>query len=246
MKPLDNATHKIKLQLFLSHNGVCSRRKAFDLIKQGHVKVNGETVDEPSTMIDPGIDRIFIGSQQVAAKGFEYLMLHKPAGYVTTAEDRFAEKTVFDLLPREYRHLASVGRLDKDTEGLLLFTNDGDVAYKLTHPKFNIHKTYFVRIVGRLEQSGKERIEKGVMIDGEKTAPARIEKVVYKENVTELLLTIHEGKKRQIRLMFPKVGHKVLYLKRIAQGPISLGNLQRGQFRPLTNTEVEELKNDHA
>ena len=242
MKPLGNETSLVKLLLFLSHNGLCSRRKAFDIIKDGLVKVNGEIIREPSFMVDEKKDKVFVEGKSLSFKNFEYILLHKPAGFVTTVTDRFAEKTVFDILPEKYKHLAPVGRLDKDTEGLLLFTNDGDVAYKLTHPKFNVYKTYFVIISGRLDQKNKERIEKGVVIEGRKTAPAKIKDMVYRENKTELFLTIHEGRKRQIRLMFPQVGQQVIYLKRVMQGPIQLGDLKKGQYRALTNKEMELLQ----
>jgi len=167
--------------------------------------------------------------------------LHKPGGYVTTVSDRFAEKTVFDLLPLCYSHLAPVGGLGKDTEGLLLFTNDGDLAYRLTHPKFNVYKKYFVRISGLLKESQKERIQKGVVVDDKKTAPAKIENIIWRGNETELFLTIHEGRKRQIRLMFPQVGHSVVYLRRVMQGPLQLGDLKKGQYRELKDFEVELL-----
>ncbi|HNV24569.1 MAG TPA: pseudouridine synthase [Candidatus Omnitrophota bacterium] len=230
------------MQLFLSHNGLCSRRKAFDFIQKGLVKVNDAIIREPSFRVDEKKDVVCLDGKKVIAKKFQYVLLHKPGGYVTTVSDRFAEKTVFDLLPLCYSHLAPVGRLDKDTEGLLLFTNDGDLAYRLTHPKFNVYKKYFVRISGLLKESQKERIQKGVVVDDKKTAPAKIENIIWRGNETELFLTIHEGRKRQIRLMFPQVGHSVVYLRRVMQGPLQLGDLKKGQYRELKDFEVELLK----
>ncbi len=232
----------MRLQLFLSRNGVCSRRKALPIILSGHVKVNGQVISEPSTEVDPQKDTIECDGKVIQGKGYSYLLLNKPAGYVTTKEDRFAEKTVFELLPQEYQHLVPVGRLDQDTEGLLLFTNDGDLTFGLTHPKFNIDKVYFVRIKGKLEQRHKTLLENGIMLEGKKTSPAKINNIKITGPQTELFITIHEGRKRQIRLMFAELGYPVVYLKRMAQGPLTLGNLPAGQWRELEQKEIEMLK----
>lgn len=232
----------MKLQLFLSHNGVCSRRRALELIQKGIVSVNGQVVHEPSIQIDPVKDKIQVSSQFIPNKTFTYVVLNKPGGYVTTKSDRFAEKTVVDLLPQNLKHLVPVGRLDKDTEGLLLLTNDGEVNYRLTHPKFNIAKTYLVRINGKLNLENKKRLEQGILIEGQRTAPAKVNEMKFLKDTTEFLMIIHEGRKRQIRLMVEAIGHKVLYLKRIAQGPLSLGNLKTGQWRKLSEEEINQLK----
>ncbi|MDP8212300.1 MAG: pseudouridine synthase [Candidatus Zapsychrus exili] len=234
--------NEIKLQLFLSHNGVCSRRNALDIIKAGSVRVNGRKVTEPSVKIDPGRDIVSVGGKEISEKNYDYILFNKPKGFITTKKDKFADKTILDLLPRQYHHLSPVGRLDKDTEGLLLLTNDGDSAYKLTHPKFNIDKTYFVNILGRLEVKSKRLLENGIFIDKSRTSKAKIRIIRLKNKDTELLLTIHEGKKRQVRRMFSKVGHKVVYLKRLSQGPLSLGNLRLGKFRLLTKQEIELIR----
>lgn len=242
MKPIDNDKTKIRLQVFLSHNGVSSRRKAMEIVQSGRVKVNGRVVSEPSTPIDPAHDRVTVDGRGIAGKQYEYILLNKPAGYVTTKEERATAKNVFELLPKEFQHLVSVGRLDKDTEGLLIFTNDGETAYRLTHPKFDVDKTYAVKVTGELKVSAKERLTNGVIIEGKKTAPAKIFKVHAAKDATEFMITIHEGRKRQIRLMCDKVGHKVVYLKRITQGPIQLGELPLGRWRRLTQTEITQLK----
>ena len=233
----------MRLQVFLSHNGVCSRRKALELIFQGHVAVNGRIMTEPSADVDPGRDKISVNGREIETKAYTYILLNKPSGYVTTKEDRFAAQTVFDLLPPVMRHLAPVGRLDKDTEGLLLLTNDGDLAYQLTHPKFQIKKVYFVRIEGKLDLEKKRKLEQGILLDDQKTAPAGVEQIKYGKNQTEFYLTIHEGRKRQIRRMLAKIGHAVVYLKRVAQGPLQLGNLKSGQWRLLNERELEGLRN---
>lgn len=232
----------IRLQVFLSRNGVCSRREAMDIIKEGSVKVNGKVQSEPSFQVDPLKDKIMVGKKEVASKQYDYILLNKPAGYVTTKAQHKGQKNIYHVLPEEMGYLLPVGRLDKDTEGLLLLTNDGDVAYGLTHPKFDIDKTYYVKIGGKLENFKKEKLEKGVRIEGVKTAPAKITSVKHIKTDTELKITIHEGKKRQIRLMFESVGHRVKYLKRLVQGPLKLGDLKIGSFRKLTVQEIKEIK----
>lgn len=241
MKLLDKEPAKSRLQVFLSHSGVCSRRRAMDLILEGHVSVNGQIVREPSTPVDPAKDKVSLDGVAVGVKTHEYILLNKPAGYVTTVEDPHAQRTVMDLVPKQFSHLYPVGRLDKDTEGLLLLTNDGDVAYKLTHPKFNIDKTYVVVVRGKLKEGDKMLLEKGVMIDTEVTAPAKITQVKKLDDKTEFAITIHEGRKRQIRVMLGRIGYTVLYLQRIKQGPLSLGELAKGQWRALSQHEVAQL-----
>ena len=202
--------------------------------------VNGEVILEPSTPIDSSRDKITVNGKVIQEKTHDYVLLNKPTGYVTTRKDRFAEKTVFDLLPQEFHHLVPAGRLDKDTEGLLLLTNDGDLVYRLTHPSFNIDKVYFVRVLGIWDEKIKEKIEKGVMIDGSKTAPAKIDRIKILRNQTEATITIHEGRKRQVRRMFEKFRLKVIYLKRLSQGPLTLGTLRTGQWRQLDKKEIED------
>jgi len=242
MKSSDKNPTKLRLQVFLSRNGVCSRRRAFDIIKEGRVKLNGSVCREPSTPVNFNKDRIVVDQKEVKGHAYDYIILNKPSGYTTTKSDRFAQKLVLDLLPRKFHHLSPVGRLDKDTEGLLLLTNDGDAAYRLTHPKFNIDKTYFVRISGQLESGPKNQVIGGVFIDGRKTAPAKIQNTKALKDKTELTITIHEGRKRQIRLMFIKIGHKVIYLKRVKQGPLVLGCLKKGMWRSLNRNEIDQVK----
>lgn len=231
----------MRLQVFLSHAGLCSRRKAMDLVQQGKIQVNGKTVKEPSFPVSSA-DKIFFGSKQIKRKEQQHLLLYKPSGVTTTRKDSFAEKTVIDCLPAQFRHLNPVGRLDKDTEGLLLFTNDGDLAYRLTHPRFSVDKVYLVIMTGALSPSDRDLLERGVMIDGEKTAPCQIQDVIVKKSQTTLRMVLHEGRKRQVRQMLSSVGHKVVFLKRERQGPITLGALRPGEWRLLTEQEIEKLK----
>ena len=213
-----------------------------DVIQSGKVSVNGSIVSEPSTLVDPDCDKICVDKKEIVFKKYDYILLNKPAGYTTTSRDPFAKKTVFDLLPKEFKGLNPAGRLDKDTEGLLVFTNDGDLAYKLTHPKFNIDKVYKVTIVGQLKGETKEALEKGIVLDGKKTAPSQISDVRISGNQTTLLIKIHEGRKRQVRLMFGRMRHYVSYLKREEQGPLKLRSLKLGKYRTLTPQEMRSLK----
>ena len=241
----------MRLQVFLSHNGVCSRRDAMAIIQAGRVKVNGRIVKEPSTPVE-GREEITVDDQNIGAKEYTYVCLNKPAGYTTTKDDIHADKTVMDLLPSSMRHLAPVGRLDRDSEGLLLLTNDGDLAYHLTHPKFHADKTYLVRVKGELTKAQQSKIEGGVFIEGsssnrtfagaQKTAPCCIMEVKYNGTDTEFKITLNEGRKRQIRMMAKSVGHYVTYLCRLSMGKLQLGDLPKGQWRTLTKQEVGLLK----
>ena len=226
----------MRLQVFLSHNGVCSRREAMKIIQQGQVSV------EPSTPIDPQKDRVAVRGKEIHKKSYDYIILNKPKGYVTTRKDPFAEKTIYDLLPKDFHHLVPVGRLDQDSEGLLLLTNDGQLTNHLIHPRFHVDKTYWVKIKGQLTAPQKTQLEKGISLDGTKTAPAKIRDVKISGSYTECLVTIHEGRKRQIRRMISHVGHDVIDLKRISQGPLKLDALPTGKIRRLEPQEIEQLR----
>jgi len=241
MKPSDKKNPKLRLQVYLSRNGVCSRRAAMDIIQMGSVKVNGIVIREPSTAVNEN-DEIRVHDALIKHKKFEYVALNKPGNYMTTRRDRFADKTVYDLLPQKLHFLVPIGRLDKDTEGLLLMTNDGDLVQQMTHPKFHVEKSYFVKITRSLNSQNKDRLEKGIMIDQKKTLPAKIKNVVRSKNETELIIIIREGRKRQVKNMFAKVGSRVLYLKRQKHGPIELGNIGKGRWRYLNPLEVQKLK----
>lgn len=211
------------------------------LVQSGRVSVNGQIVTEPSRFVGPD-DEVVVDGKTVKAKVYTYLVLNKPKGYVTTRADRYATKTVLDLLPAEHKHLNPVGRLDKDTEGLLILTNDGELAHQLMHPRFHLEKVYWVKVRGHLTPDKKNALETGVMIDGHKTAPARVNDVHQERQESDFLLTIHEGRKRQVRLMTQAVGCPAVGLKRVAQGSIRLGALPAGKYRLLTNEEVLSLR----
>ncbi len=239
---MDKNIQEQRLNVYLAHQGICSRRKAMEAIQQGFVSVNGKIVREPSTPVNAQKDRVIFDGKIVQKKEYEYIMLNKPAGYVTTREDRFAQKTVLDLLPTGIRHLNPVGRLDKNTEGLLIMTNDGDLANQLTHPSFDVDKTYVVQIQKLISPQEQKKLEMGIVVEGEKTAPAKITGLKTLPKGCEFLITIHEGRKRQIRLMLTQIGHYVTFLKRIQQGPLKLGDLATGKYRVLTVEEIHKLK----
>lgn len=222
----------MRLQVFLAKSGVSSRRKSLEFIKQGFVKVNSRITLEPSTQVFPQKDKVEFNGKEVKPKEFIYILLNKPKGIVTTKKDKFADKTIVDLLPKGFCHLNPCGRLDKDTTGLLFLTNDGELLYRLTHPKFEIKKTYFAKVRGEVSQIDKAQLE---------ARPSTIKLISFKNNLTESLVEIKEGKKRQIRLMFEAINHPVVELKRIKEGALTLGDLKVGEWRFLSEQEIIKL-----
>ena len=253
----------VRLDKFLADSGAGTRTEVKKLIQKGMVQVNGETAKKPELKVDPERDVVEFGGERLGARAeFVYYLLHKPAGYVSATED-IREKTVLELVPKDgRRNLFPVGRLDKDTEGLLLITDDGMLAHELLAPGKHVDKTYFVRVEGKLTVENIRNLENGVDIGEEKlTMPAKVEIVggswegaggmqpgrVRIENLpevyTELHLTIHEGKFHQVKRMMAAVGNPVIYLKRISMGPLILpDNLKKGECRPLTEEELLWLK----
>jgi pseudouridine synthase len=238
-----------RLARFLAHAGVASRRRAEELIASGRVRVNGETITTQGARVDPLHDRILVDGRLVqSVSEHVYLLLHKPSGYVTTASDPEGRPTVLDLLPSELRALRvyPVGRLDRDTSGLLLITNDGEFALRLSHPRYRTEKQYEALVHGLLSDAELRALRRGVQItedDGHKhqTAPARASVLQQKGSDSLLLLTIQEGHKRQVRRMLLAVGHMVIQLQRVAVGPLSLQDLPVGEWRHLTAVEVAAL-----
>jgi len=228
----------LRLQVFLSRSGAASRRKALALIFAGRVLVNGRVITEPSFCVHPEEDRVLLDGRPLASSPKTYVLFHKPAGVVTTKRDRFAAKTVLDFFTEDLKHLNPVGRLDKDTTGLLLLTNDGDLAYRLTHPSFDVAKVYRVRLDKALTLADKRTLEKGIVLDGKRTRPCRIGGA----GTAQAEVTLHEGRKRQVRRMFALLGYAVEELKRLRQGPLVLGDLKPGSWRRLTSSEIQDLK----
>lgn len=230
----------MRLQVFLSHSGACSRRKALTFIQAGKVTVNGNTICEPSYAVESSGDGdcVCLCGQRVGAPDKVYILLNKPKGVVTTVHDPFASKTVMDLLPKNLRGVFPVGRLDKDTTGLLLLTNDGILAHCLMHPSFVIEKIYRLALDKPLSVEHQKHLESGVVLDGRKTSPCGLKKISPKNYEIE----IHEGRKRQIRRMFDLLGYCVMELERIRQGPLVLAGLKPGAWRFLDRDEVKNLR----
>ena len=231
----------VRLNKYLADCGVGSRRECDRLIADGVVTVNGKVAKLGMEVSEH--DQITVNGKRVGDKQKNYyLMLHKPKGYVTTVKDDLGRKTVMDLIDVNAR-LYPVGRLDYDTEGLLILTNDGDLANRLTHPRNEVNKTYVCRISGMLTDKERLQLERGVLIDGIKTAPARVRILKQDQHHTRCEVTIHEGRNRQVKKMFEAVGKEVEFLKRVAVGDLRLGGLKRGEYRFLNDYEVEYLKN---
>lgn len=232
----------IRLQKHLADCGIASRRKAEEHILSGRVTVNGKAVTELGLKIDPAADRITFDGKLVALEKKCYVMLHKPEGYVTTASDEYGRAVVTDLVRDVPARLSPVGRLDYSTSGLLLLTNDGELLYRLTHPKHEITKTYIARVTGVPTTDSLRQLCEGVVIDNRKTAPAKAVMIKNDGTNASLRITIHEGRNRQVRKMCAVIGHDVLYLKRVSTGKIALGDLPKGQWRYLTADETAYLQ----
>lgn len=236
-----------RLQKFLAEAGVASRRKAEELIAQGKVKVNGRVVTEMGLKIDPEKDEVSYLDKKISTKDTKmvYIMLHKPVGYVTTAREQFGRPAVVDLIKGVKARIFPVGRLDYDTSGLLLLTNDGDLTYKLTHPKHDVDKTYIAKLYGVPDEGALQKFRRGVVLDGKKTKPAKIQ-ILEKEKDGRFCtaeIVIHEGRNRQVRKMCESIKHPVAQLQRVATGELKLGDLPKGKYRHLTEKEVKYLKN---
>lgn len=233
----------VRLQKYLASCGVASRRGSEEIIRSGRVKVNGETVREMSVQIDEEADVITVDDAVVQPeKKMIYIMLNKPVGFVTTVTDDKGRDTVMELVSDIPARIYPVGRLDYDTEGLLLMTNDGDLTYRITHPKNNVEKTYVAEVTGNVTMDTLTRLRRGVVIDGVKTSPAKVEVVGATQLGTKLEITIHEGRNRQVRKMFEAVGCIVKRLKRTREAGLILGHVPLGRWRKLTESEVNMLK----
>ena len=235
---------RMRLEKYIATSGIASRRTVKKRIRAGLVTVNGEPIFVPGHPIDVETDTVVFEGQPVEPLTEHlYLMLNKPPGYLTTRRDERGRPTVMNLVADLPNSIYPVGRLDLETEGLLLFTNDGDFAYRLLHPSHEIEKTYLAWVKGIPNETAVQRLRQGVTIPSGKTAPAKVKrlKTSRDEASTQFEVVIHEGKKRQVRLMFKAVGHPVIRLKRTRLGNLGLGNLVQGQYRFLTASEVTAL-----
>lgn len=231
----------MRLNKYIAHSGVCSRRKADELIEQGFVTVNGEKAHTGYDVVDGDVVAVK-GSPIKPEKRLVYYMLNKPVGYITTVDDEQDRPTVMDLLDEIKERVYPVGRLDFNTSGMLLLTNDGDLAYKLTHPNHNVVKTYIAEVGGLLTIAEAKRLERGVDIGKHITAPAEVEILSQSDSTSVAQIKISEGKNRQVRRMFEAVGHRVVALERIAIGNMKMAHLKPGQYRKLSQNEIEYLK----
>ncbi len=230
---------EMRLQKYLAMCNVASRRASEEIILAGRVEINGKTITELGTKVKDG-DLVELDGMPVGIESKKYyIMLNKPVNYVTTVNDEQGRQTVMELISDIEARVYPVGRLDINTEGLLLLSNDGDFTYKVTHPKHKLDKTYEVWVSGNAEQNAIRKLESGVYIDGRKTAPAKVNIIDYTKGSAVLSITIHEGRNRQVRKMCASVGFKVMALRRVAEGGLSLGNLPIGKWRHLNDAEVK-------
>jgi 23S rRNA pseudouridine2605 synthase len=233
----------MRLQKYMAKAGVASRRESEEIIQSGAVRVNGKVVDTPGYKIDVQNDVVQVNNTIIKTEEKKYYILNKPRGYLCTAKDTHDRKTVFDIVKTKER-LHTIGRLDKETEGLIILTNDGELTQRLTHPKYKIDKTYRAVVNGTINKDAIKNLEKGVVIEGYRTAPAKVRCVESGKTQSVIEIIIHEGKKRQVRLMCKAVGYPVIQLQRIAVGNISTGNLAVGKYRLLTVEEIKYLKGE--
>ncbi len=240
----ESMQESMRLQKFLARGGVASRRASEKLILTGRVLVNGQVVTELGTKVNPYEDEVFVDGKKVAVKRDDVvLMLYKPAGYLTSMKDDRGRPCVAQLVPVDaYPGLFPVGRLDFDTTGLLLFTTDGELGNALLHPSFHVDKQYHALVQGHPSKEALATLRKGVRLEDGITAPARVSVLKQQKTSTLLSLTIHEGKKRQVKRMCEAVGHPVIRLHRAQFGPLSLEGLAEGSYRLLSDEEVAKLK----
>ncbi len=235
---------EMRLNKFLAHAGVCSRREADRWIAEGRVSVNGRVVMELGEKIDPDGDKVAVNGQPVRCAGERpaYILMNKPAGRVVSVKDPFGRPTVLDLLGHLPVRVYPVGRLDQDTEGALLLTNDGELALKLTHPRYGIGKTYEVRIEGEPAETDLDKVRGGLFLEGRRTAPARVRVLRRGRGWALLEVEIHEGRKREIRKLFEAVGFPVAHLRRVKFAGLTLEGLKPGEWRYLNKKEIERLR----
>ena len=234
---------EVRLNKYIASSGTASRRGADELILAGRVKVNGKVVQTPGSSVETSNDTVTVdGKKFVPVSKFTFIMLYKPKGCITSVSDDKGRKTVYDYIDAEVPHLVPVGRLDYDTEGLLLLTNDGELVNRLAHPSGEVPKTYLVRAEGQFPEHLLAKLRKGVEIDGVLTKRSKVKLLEQGDTEAKLSVTITEGRNRQIRRMFEAVERNVVFLKRVAIGDLRLGGLSRGGWRYLRDEEVEYLK----
>lgn len=232
---------KVRLNKYIASAGICSRRKADEMIEQGLVNVNGKRVSELGYLVSEK-DKVFIDEKLIHPLKHEYYRFYKPAGYITTADDEKGRKTIYDILPEELHKLNPVGRLDRESTGLIILTNDGELINELTHPSVKIQKVYIVSINGKINQNHIDQMANGIEIEPNKKAYAEVEVLEISNRSTLMEVVLYQGLNRQIRKMFDYLGFEVESLKRIQHATITLDGLKRGEFKPIKPKQVKELK----
>jgi len=231
-----------RLNKYIASSGVCSRRKADELIESGVVSVNGKKVVEMGYSVGEK-DKVFIDNKLVRPSKLEYYRFYKPAGFITSADDEKGRKIIYDLLPPEMHNLKPVGRLDKDSSGLIILTNDGDLINELTHPSIKVPKIYIVSIEDKIHLHHLEKLAQGIEIEEGKLAYADVKIMEATAARTIMQITLYQGLNRQIRKMFEKIGFEVSSLKRVKHATIDLDGLKKGQYKPIKPTQIKDLKN---
>jgi 23S rRNA pseudouridine2605 synthase len=231
-----------RLNKYLAHAGVGSRRYCDDLIAQGRVRLDGQVVREMGTRIDPESQQVVVDGHAIEAERLVYWLVNKPRGYLCTNHDPAGRPRALDLVPHVSQRIYTVGRLDEDSEGLLLMTNDGDLAFKLMHPRFGVRKTYLVQVAGKPGRDDIAKLLEGVWLSDGHVKAKRVKRLRSQGDSTWLEIVLAEGKNREVRRMLAKLEHKVMRLKRIAIGPLHIDRLPRGKSRKLKPDEVEQLR----
>ena len=231
----------MRINKYIASSGFCSRRKADELIEAGRVRVNGEVVRLLGYEIRTK-DKVSLDNKPLRTMKLEYYRFYKPTGYITTSSDEKGRKPIYDILPDEMSHLNPVGRLDKDSSGLLILTNDGNLVYELTHPSIKVAKVYRVTVDAFLKVEDLEKLAGGIELEKGKVAYCDCEIIERKKDETLLEITLYQGMNRQIRRMIEYLGHNVVHLKRIRHATIDLTGLKKGQYKPLKPKQIKELK----
>jgi len=240
-QPSERDPGRQRLQRVLASAGVTSRRKAEEMIVAGRVSVDGRIVTELGTTVNPERQRIAVDGQTVKVERRRYILLNKPKGYITTVADERGRQTVMDLVDVPER-VKPVGRLDRPSEGLLLFTNDGELAFRIMHPRYEIEKEYEVELDGHPPPDALERVRRGITLDGERISPSMVRPMRNGPDGTIMKVVIHEGRNRVVRRMFDEIGYPVLRLQRTRIGPLQIGSIPRGAWRELTPGELEQIR----
>lgn len=237
-----SSDNTVRLNKYLANLGICARRDVKQFLKTKNVTINGERVRESGTRFNPTVDEVLINGNKIKQPKPVYFLLNKPTGIISTTSDEYGRKNVTSLVPKVGK-IYPVGRLDKDTTGLILLTNDGELTNLLTHPSFHVDKMYQLTIKGFVSKEQLKALRAGVLLDDGITAPAEVKVIKSDRMQTILEMVLHEGRNRQIRRMCETVGAELVALDRIKFGPISKGNLKVGSFRELTHAEIQSLKN---